>query len=1594
MKADLAQKFARLSPVKQALLVQELQSRLEALERLQVEPIAIIGISCRFPGGARDPQSFWTFLREGGDAITEVPPDRWDWRAFCDPGPVTPGKINTRWGGFIQQLADFDATAFGISPREAERMDPQQRLLLEAAWEALEDAGLMIERLRGTRTGVFIGCSAGDYARLQLSDPFQIDALVGVGNIVSMAASRISYWFDFRGPSMVIDTACSSSLVAIHLACQSLRTGESTIALAGGVNAILLPETHIIFSKAGLIAPDGACKVFDERADGYARGEGVGLLALKPLSQALADADSIYAVIRGSAVNQDGRSNGITAPNRQAQEAVLQDAYRNAGILPGEIQYVEAHGTGTALGDLIEAQALGSVLSSGRPPEQACLIGSVKSNIGHLETAAGVASVIKVALALKHKELPASLHFRDPNPQIPFDELPLRVAQRLEPWPQRATPALAGVSSFSFGGTNAHLVLEEAPPIEPSGRSRPWQVLMLSAKTDSALESATSNLISHLKQNPDGCFADLAYTLQTGRSPFGHRRMAVCRSATEAASVLEKLDRSEVFTAVCNASDRPLIFLFPGLGEQYVNMAHGLYQDEPTFRSVVDHCCELLVAEFDLDLRRVIFDQEKSSQDETQRPGLNLRKMLRRGGDETSAASERLNQTYMAQPAVFVVEYALARLLQSWGVQPQAMIGHSLGEYVAACLAGVFSLEDGLRLVTRRARLIEEIPRGGMLAVALGEEGVQPYLGRGLSLAAINGPQFCVLAGTESEVDKAAQQLSAREVAVSRLPTRHAFHSEMMKEIAAPFRALLRETRMRAPQIPYISNVTGKWIEDDEATSVEYWVNHLCQTVRFGEGVEKLLSGAEQLMIEVGPGQSLSAFVKLHPMCRTEQAPLIFASMRSESERESDERYLMRLLGKLWLAGGELDWAAFYERERRHRVRLPTYPFERRRHWSEPTKTSEANAVRQSPLRRRPDMADWFYRPVWMLSTLPAPAVQPADATEDASWLIFLDTCGVGAGLSKRLREQRHKVVTVSIGEKFVKLSDWEYIINPRQREHYSALIKELHDSGYTPNEVAHLWNVSPDRNREVDHGLFAAHQELGFYSMIFLAQAFKEQYPKHPIQITVVSSNLHRVTGQEPFCPEKATLLGPCKIIPQEYSNIRCRNIDVSFPAVETLQSDYLVNQLLAECRAKTSDVVIAYRGRKRWAQEVEPFAVETTADSPSKLRDGGVYLITGGLGAIGLELAEYLAQAVRAKLTLIGRSAFPDREEWDEWLINHGDEDEISRKIQKLKALQDLGAEILVISADVANEPQMRDVMNRVSKRFGPLNGVIHAAGIVSLDAFRMIHKIGRDDCECHFHPKVHGSLVIEKLLRGKKLDFCLVLSSLSPILGGVGLVAYAAANCFLDSFAVQQTNEGRTPWTGVNLEHWQTTEPNRDGSMGLGSSLAEFGISPKEGVAVFRRIFSVEPGTQIIISSGDLQARINKWVRLESLSATKEAEKAKSPTPAHHRRVLGTTYVEARNEMERRIEKIWKESLGVEQVGVEDGFFELGGHSLLAVQVFAQLRSEFQVDIPMRNLFEMTTIASQAELISTVQWIGQDTAPNSSNGAAAADLVEGEL
>ncbi|WP_442948492.1 aminotransferase class III-fold pyridoxal phosphate-dependent enzyme [Nostoc sp.] len=891
-----------------------------------LDEIAIVGMAGRFPR-AKNIEQFWQNLRDGVESISFFS-DEELLSSGIDPATLSQPQY-VKAGSVLEDIELFDASFFDFSAKEAQITDPQHRLFLECAWEALEGAGYDSEIYTG-RIGVYAGVSLNTYFLTKLyTQPKVIESVgsyrMSIGNSPDFLPTYISYKLNFKGPSINVQTACSTSLVAVHLACQSLLNGESNIALAGGVSIQVPHKTGYRYQQGGIMSPDGHCRAFDAKAQGTISGNGVGIVVLKRLEDALADGDCIHAVIKGSAINNDGSLKvGFTAPSVDGQAKVIAEALAMARVESETISYVETHGTGTVLGDPIEIAALTQAF---RPTDKKnyCAIASVKTNIGHLDAAAGVAGLIKTVLALKHQQIPPSLHFEQPNPQIDFANSPFYVNHKLSEWKSNGTPRRAGVSSFGIGGTNAHVILEEAPVGEQGAggrgqgaRSREWgrgyQLLVISAKTESALETATANLANHLKQHPELNLADIAYTLKLGRRGFSDRRILVCQNLNDAVTVLETPVSERVFTKFTEPSGQQIAFMFPGQGAQYVGMGRELYETERVFRKQVDYCCEFLKSYLKLDLRTLLYPQ-------------------------TEATTQQLQQTHITQSAVFVVEYALAQLWIAWGIRPNAMIGHSIGEYVAACIAGVFSLEDALILVANRGQLMQQLPSGTMMAVSLPEPKIQPMLGEKLSLAAINAPDMCVVSGLEEAVDDLQKRLTKEGVDYRRLHTSHAFHSQMMDSILLPFQEQVSRISLNSPKIPFVSNVTGTWITPAQATDPKYWVKHLRQTVRFSEGIAELLQQPKRILLEIGPGRTLSTLANKQKAAQQ----VILSSLRHPQNQQSDVAFLLNTLGRLWLEGINVDWSEFYADEERHRIPLPTYPFERKRYWIEPILANDDN---------------------------------------------------------------------------------------------------------------------------------------------------------------------------------------------------------------------------------------------------------------------------------------------------------------------------------------------------------------------------------------------------------------------------------------------------------------------------------------------------------------------------------------------------------------------------------------------------------------------------------------------------------------------------
>ncbi|MBB4716763.1 type I polyketide synthase [Streptomyces luteogriseus] len=1500
--------------------------------------IAVIGMEGRFPQ-APDVDAFWRNIRDGKCAVTFLSEDELlsrgvDPRTARDPLYVPAANE-------LADIDSFDAEFFGYSPREAELMDPQHRLLLECAWGALEKAGHDPARYDGL-VGVYAGAGTNTYLMFNVAANRRAADMLGgsqvmIGNSGDFLASRVSYKLGLEGPSVNVQSACSTSLVSVVLACQALLSFQCDMALAGGVAADDSKHKGYLYAEDGIFSPDGYCRSFDADARGTVGGNGVGMVVLKRLGDALADGDHIHAVIKGAALNNDGdRRIGFTAPSADSQASVITTALANADVEPETVGYVETHGTATSLGDPIEFAALTAAFGAGTDQRNFCALGAVKTNIGHLDAASGIAGLIKAVSAVEHGQIPPTLHFKRPNPRIDLADSPFFVNTELVPWPVTDGPRRAGVSSFGLGGTNAHVVLEQAPDRPPApDLAGEEQLIVLSARSDTALEAMSDRLADHLREHPETPLGDLAFTLQTGRRPFHHRRVLVASGPAEALDALDARDDGRVLSAARTGDGhRPVAFMFSGFGEQYPMMTERLYATEPAFREALDECALILDPLLGRDIREVVFDRAAARRSEGDgKPDLRRMLMAPRISDHP------LDQPTLGYPAVFAVEYALARLWRAWGVVPEAMIGHSLGEYVAACLAGVFSLPDALRLVVERARLISACGEGAMVAVPLTEEEVARHLTDEVSVAAVNDPRTCVLAGPPEAIDRVTAALETAGVVSRRLNTRFAFHSPMMDPVVAPYAEAVRRVRLSPPAIPFVSNITGTWITAEEATDPDYWARHVRLPVRFADGMRTLWGVDDVVLVEVGPGRALTSGAMQHPASAEVADRVVVPSLPDAFTAESDRAAALRALGRLWLAGVTPDWAGLHAHTPRRRVVLPSYPFARTRYWLDADRRDRHPAASGE----RAGMDDWFYDTSWQRA---APVEDTTLAADGHRWLVFADDGGLGGDVAARLAALGAPVVTVSTGPAWQEDGPGRYVMNPADPDHYGRLAESLRGQGAFPDRVVHCWAVDPGPTTD-DRAAAEETLERGFHSLVRWARACEPELMVGEQHWTVLSSETYSVLGDEPVNPAKATVQGVCKVAPQEYPSLRCAQIDVPVPTGTT----GLADRVLAELADEADSGIVALRGTTRWRQVLVPAPL--TARTEGVLRPGGVYLITGGLGKIGLVLARAIAtRAPGAHLVLMGRTGLPDRGAWD------GEHDPATAAaVAAVRELEAMGATVVISATDVADPDAVAAAVDKAVQECGPVNGVIHAAGTTGPAAHQVLADLTDDDCARHFGPKLHGVHVLDRALEGQPLDFAVLCSSVAALLGGLGFTAYAAANAFLDSFARREPRPGRPRWTSLNWEAWHF--PGDAGAeAGIGAAVHQVALDPDEGRAVFERLLDAAARPQVIASTTDLNERVRQWSAPVRDTTVVEQR--------HARPSLRNPYVAPATDLERRLAAIWEELLGIEAVGVQDNFFELGGSSLLGLQVVHRLRSGLGIAVPLTVVYEGPTVRSLAGLI----------------------------
>ena len=1545
--------------------LREARSQLEAVEHAKTERVAIIGMAGRFPG-ADSVDELWQLLTAGQSGI-RILSDQALEEAGVSPETFQSPDYVRAYAGFSE--ADrFDAAFFGYSPREAELMDPQHRAFLECAWTALEDAGYDSRQYSG-RIGVYGGAALNSYLVNLFSDPKLRESTdtvqAVVSNVMGLMTTRVSYQLDLKGPSCGIQTGCSTSLVSVHQAYQSLLQKECDMALAGGVTVGNTEPQGYHYQSDGIASPDGCCRAFDAAAQGTVFGNGVGLVVLKRLSEAIADHDTIYAIIQGSAINNDGAEKvSLTAPSVTGQAAVITAALEQAQVDPASISYIEAHGTGTTLGDPIEIAALTKALPN---HPGGCAIGSIKTNMGHLDAAAGIAGLIKTALALKHQQLPPSLHFQQPNPKIDFANSPFTVQSQLSDWPRNGTRRLAGVSSFGMGGTNAHVILAEGPEAE-GGRQKiapPSHLLLLSAKTETALDTATANLARHLESHPELELADVAYTLQVGRRPFSHRRVCLCHSSTDA---IQQLTSGNLPAQVADNTSPAIAFMFSGQGSQYPHMGRDLYDTEPAFRQAMDQCAEILMAE-NIDLLEVLYGEtgkRKQGRGNREEEG---RRQNTEGRREKSGAKEvhevhneaptpnnqpsitnnhpQIHQTQFAQLALFALEYSLAQLWMSWGIEPRALIGHSIGEYVAACIAGVFSLEDGLQLVAARGQLMQDCPPGAMLSVGLSEAALAALVPNDVEIAAINGPALCAVSGTEAAILSFQSQLDSKHISYRRLKTSHGFHSPLMAPAVAALAALVGQIVLHPPQIDLLSNVTGTWLTAAEATDPAYWAQQLRQPVRFYDGVRELLQLPHPMLLEVGPGQVLKTLAQQATVSDGLGSPVL-NSLPHPQETVADVTVMLGSLGQLWLAGIPVQWPQHYAHVARRRVPLPTYPFERQRYWV--TLNSAGLTISEPEIETKAaDLANWFYLPAWGRAYLPQ--LQPP--TSDC-WVIFTAD-PVGAALAQRLATAEQTVMIVQPGAQFAQQGH-TYTLNPSNQEDYRSLVQALTEAGQKPTHWVHSWCLATDESTDL---------EMGFYSVLALSQALITAEIPSSVALTVITAEGCAVVGTDVVNPRQAMLSGLCKVIPQEQAQIRCRYLDVDLATADDT-SKGLIDSLYWEL--VSTDPMVAYRDGYRWVQSYEPLSLP--AGQPA-FKSQGTYLIAGDLvEGLGLLYAQALRQEFQARLVLLGRPGLPAADRWEQWMASHSPQHEVSRLIGKLQSLGAVGVDYLWFSVDLAADvEQVNAAVSAGLEQFGDIHGVIHA-GVMGDRASCAIPELTQPICEQMFRSKIQGMQVLMSALVEQTPDFVLIQSSLSAVVGGIGFGAYAAANSYLDSLAT--AHRSATPrWISINWDACRLDDtPNSTGSAWL-----DLAMIPDEIWQATQRVLAQPHLTQVAISPGNLHDRIDQWIHHpETLSLQTQIE----TSDPHSRSQISSDYVAPRNEIETVVAEAMQELLGISKIGIHDNFFELGGHSLLAIQAVTRLRQEFQVELPMRAfLFEAPTVAGIAKIIQENQPKGSDQA-----------------
>lgn len=1492
--------------------------------------IAIIGMEGIFPD-AFNVREFWNNLKNGKEAVKKYSDEELIQNNIDIDILKKKNYVKSNCNIDLSSKEYFDSEFFRYNREEGELMDPQLRITHQLVWNALEDSCYNPSSYKGL-IGLYIGSNSNlnweVYSLLQ-QEKTQVDGFTAQQLYNrDFFASRISYNLNLKGPSLHVQTACSTSLVAVHMACRGILTGECDIALAGGINILYTDKQGYLFKEGMINSPDGHCRAFDVDANGTIGGEGGGIVVLKRLKNALEDKDNIYAIIKGSAVNNDGdRKVGYAAPSIYGQVDVIKMAQKIARVEPESISYIEAHGTGTKLGDAVEVEALNLAFNNNK--KKHCAIGSVKTNIGHLNTAAGIAGLIKTILSLQNKQIPPSLNFKKPNPSIKFEEGPFYVNTEIKDWITDIYPRRAGVSSFGIGGTNAHVILEEAPEINKSDSHSKYNLLLFSANSDRILEELKHRFIKFFEQNLDINLNSVAYTLQIGRNFFSKRQFIVADSVKEAIRLLEESGDWNYDNHFSLNRNTKICFMFPGQGAQYKAMGADLYSNNKVFRDEVNKCLTIFKKYSTINLQHVWIGEQ----------------------DNDNKISD-IDNTLYSQPILFIIEYSLGQLLIKLGLNPQIMIGHSLGEYVAACISGVFTLEEALRLIIKRSELMQTIPASSMISVGASINEIKPFLNNELSIAAINDTNSIVISGYTNAINKLKEKLAFKNISFIELKTSHGFHSPAVDSITEDFQIVLDSINYQDMGIPFVSNLTGDIANKNDIKSSKYWVKHLRETVRFYDGISKILMDENIIFLEVGPGKVLSSLLQNHES-RTNKN--ITVNLLPDKRKNEDELFCFtKQLGHLWANGVSLNWNVFYAEKNVQRLSLPTYPYEKTKF---PVNVNAYELIKSKfnklKIDREDNINNWNYIVTWKKSLLPNNVNKGTDKVNN---IIFCDQLG----FADRLFDKSKENIFVSIGKDFAKIENRNYTVNPRNIDNYKSLFNDLKKNSYVPQNVTHLWNVTNDINKsqwdQIDYKLY-----LGLYSIVSIVQNIEFFFASESVKINVLVNKLHKIFPGDTIDPVKSMIIAAVQTIPKEYRNIECRAIEIETEKKRQYKNAYL--SLIKKELSRFVTGIVAYKALTRWVPHIEKLNLHN--EDATSFNEKSVCLLIGGLGGIGKIIAENMIERFNCKLIIIGRTELVNNLSGNEEQLVLQD-DHRTKKCEDLQQLLNISEKITYITANINNKEELKSKIESAEKEVGKVTDVIHAAGIADYDG--MIYNRRIDTFEKLLAAKVYGIIALDEIFSQHQLNSFICFSSVSSIIAPFGQVGYSAVNGFLDAYCYFKDGQSTTRYKSIGWGEWnnigmakEALEKKRE----IHSS--NFAISKEDGIEAFYKSLSINY-PHIIVTPLNIEAILKNELEIFKLGNNRRDTSKVGTTEKE------VIYTKDLSDVEHVLLQLWKGIINSKDIDVNNDFFEMGGDSLKAMSLFMAINKKFNVQIPLKLIYDLNTIKKQSNYLISLSSVFQ--------------------